>query len=92
MHACILQNSVFSTRNLKNVYVYTVIPRFTSQLILKKGDINRKTTQIEVIGNKKLDEQNRNNVNQDDVIQGIAVHILDESQNMKNKIFLYFFN
>ena len=36
----ILQSSIFLTRHLKKLYEFTDIPRFTLQLILKKGDAN----------------------------------------------------
>ena len=50
----ILQSSMFLTRNLKKLYEFTVIPRFTSQLVSRKGDVNRMMMQIEVRGNKKF--------------------------------------
>ena len=59
----ILQRSMFLTRNLKNVCEFTVIPRFTLQLVPKKGDVDLITTQIEVRGNKNFDDVDRNNVN-----------------------------
>ena len=43
----------------------------------KKGDLNRMTTQIEVTGNKKFFDINRNNVNRGNVNRGITVlHLL----------------
>ena len=44
-----------------------------SQLVPKKGDVNRMTTQIEVRGNIKFDDVNRNNVNRGDVNRRITV-------------------
>ena len=62
-------------RNLKKLYEFTVIPRFTSlQLVLKKGNVDRKMRQIEVGGNKQFDDVNRNNVNQGDVNRRITVY------------------
>ena len=53
---------MFLTRNLKKLYEFTVLPRFTSQLLTKKA-------QIEVRGNKTFDDVNRNNLN-----RGITVN------------------
>ena len=65
---------MFLPRNLKNLYEFTVIPRFKLQLVpKKKGDVNRMTMQIEVRGNKKVDDVNRNNVNRFDVNLSITV-------------------
>ena len=66
---------MFLTRNLKTVYEFIVIPRFTSQLVSKKGDANQIMTQIEVIG-RKFDDVNRNNINRDDVIRRNTVDTL----------------
>ena len=60
-------SSMFLTRNLKYSYELTVIPQFTPQLVPKKGNVNRITTKIQVTGNKKLDDVNRNNFNRGDV-------------------------
>ena len=49
---------MFLTRNLKKLYEFTVIPRFTTQLVPKKGNVNRMTAQIKVRGNKKFDDVN----------------------------------
>ena len=67
---------MFSTnvKNLKKLYEFTVIPRLTSQLVPKKDDVNRMTTQIEVRGNKKFDDVNENNVIRGDINRGITVH------------------
>ena len=46
---------MFLTRDLKKLYEFTVIPRFTSQLV---PEVNRMTKQIEVRGNKQFDEVN----------------------------------
>ena len=54
---------MFLTRNLKKLYEFTVIPRFTSQLVAKIGDVNRMTMQIEVRENKQFDDVNQNNIN-----------------------------
>ena len=65
---------MFLTSNLEKLYEFTIIPSFTSQLILKrKGDVNRMTTLIEAGGNKKFDNVNRNNVNRGDVNRRITV-------------------
>ena len=66
---------MFLTRNLKNLYEFTVILRFTSQLVPKKGDVNRMTTQIEVRGNNKFDYVNRNNANRGDVNRKITIQL-----------------
>ena len=58
---------MFLTRNLKQLYEFIVIPRFTSQLVPEKGDVNRMTAQIEIRGNKKFDDVNQNNVNRGNV-------------------------
>ena len=63
----ILQSSLFLTRNLKMLHELTVIPRFTSQLVPAKGDVNRMTTQIEVRGNAKFGDINCNNIKRDSV-------------------------
>ena len=60
-------------RNLKKLYEFIVIPRFKSQLVLKKGYVNRMTTQIKVGGNQKFDDINRNNVNRGNVNRRITV-------------------
>ena len=44
-----------------------------SQLVKRKGDVNLMTTQIEVVGNKKYDDVNGNNVNRGDVNRRITV-------------------
>ena len=56
------------------LYAFTVIPRFTSQLVPKKGDVNRETTQSEVKGNKNLDDVKLNIVNLGEVKRRITVH------------------
>ena len=66
---------MFSTRNLRKLYKFTVIPRFTLLLVPKKSDVNRITTLIEVRENKKFDNVNRNNVNRVDVNRRITVHV-----------------
>ena len=59
-----LQSSMFLTRNLKKLYeVIPVIPRYMSQLASKKA------MQIQVRGEKKFDDVNRNNVNRDTVLK-----------------------
>ena len=52
---------------------FTVIPRFTSQLVPKNDDLNRMTTQIEVRGNKKFYDLNRNNLNRGNINRRITV-------------------
>ena len=50
---------MFLTRNLEKLYEFAVNPRFMSQLVPKKGNVNRMTTQIEVRENKQFDDINR---------------------------------
>ena len=65
---------MFLTRSLKKLYEFTVIPRFTSPLVSKKkSQVWQMTMQIEVRGNKKFDNANRNNVNQGNVNRRITV-------------------
>ena len=65
---------MFLTRNLKKSYELTVIPQFTPQLVpKKKGDVNRITTKIQVTGNKKLDDVNRNNFKRGEVNRRVTV-------------------
>ena len=64
---------MFLTRNLKKLYEFTVNPRFMSQLVPKKGNVNRMTTQIEVRGNKQFDDINRYNINPGDINRRITV-------------------
>ena len=66
---------MFLTRNLKKLYEFTVIPRFTLQLVPKKGKVNR-MAQIEVKGNKIFDDINRKHFNWGDVNRGITVYQL----------------
>ena len=63
------KNYVFNKELLKKLYEITVIPRFKLHLI----QINRIRTQIQVRGNKKFDDVNRNNVNRGDLYRSIAV-------------------
>ena len=44
----ILESSMLLTRNLKKSYKFTVSPRFTKQLVSKKGKVNRMTKEFEV--------------------------------------------
>ena len=64
---------MFLTRNLQKLYEFTVNPRLTLQLVPKKGDVNRMTTQLEVRGNKRFDDVSRNNVNRGYVNRRITV-------------------
>ena len=49
MYVCVLQSSMFLTRYLKKLYEFTVIPRYTLQLVpKKKSNVNRMTRQIEL--------------------------------------------
>ena len=69
----LIQSRMFLTRNLKKLYDFTVIPIFTMQLVSKKGNINRMTTQIEIRGNKKFYDVNRSNYNRGKVNRRIIV-------------------
>ena len=53
---------------IENLYEFTVIPQFMSQLVPKKGDINQMMTQIEVREKTIFDDVNRNNVNRGNVV------------------------
>ena len=65
---------MFLTKNLKKSYEFKAIPQFTPQLApKKKGNVNRITTKIQVKGNQKLDDVNRNNFNRGDVNRRITV-------------------
>ena len=64
---------MFLIRNLKNLYEFTVIPRFTLQLVPEKGGVDLMTIPIEVRGDKKFYHLNRNNVNRGDVNSRITV-------------------
>ena len=72
---------MFLTRNLKTLYEFTVIPRFTLKLIKKRGNVNRMTMQIEVGETKIFDDLNRNNLNRGDVNRRTTVHGLFECLN-----------
>ena len=69
----ILQSSMLLIRNLKKLNEFTVIPRYTSQLVPKKSEINRMVTQIEVRENKQFYDVNRNNVNRGYVNRRITI-------------------
>ena len=59
METTIIWNDMdtFSVKYDENFFVVTVIPRFTSKLVPKKGDVNWMTMRVEVRGNKKFDEE-----------------------------------
>ena len=60
---------MFLTRSLKKLYEFTVILRFRSQLIPKKGDVYRMIMLIEVRGEKFFFNINRNNVNRAETVR-----------------------
>ena len=69
--------------------MHTVIPRFTSQVVPKRGDETRMTAQIKVREYKEFDYVNRNNVNQSEVNLRIAVYPKMSTFGEDQHIFFY---